>query len=121
MKIKAAIPVVLLLLAGCVCVSPEQAVNLNEVHEAVVRLMPYAQAGIKARITSLSGVAANSSVSESERCAAAAEISSLTGVLLEAKILTGVTKPIRDWAVKEAGESAYANAKASRDQQAAGR
>ena len=121
MKIKAVIPVVLLVLAGCVCVSPEQAVNMNEVHEAVVRLMSYAQACVKTRIKDLISIADSSSSSQTDKDAATAEITSLTGILLEAKILPRVTKPIRDWAVKKAGETEYEKAKAARDQQARGR
>jgi len=120
MKIKSLILAVLIVLAGCVCVSPEQAVNVNEVHETVVRLMPYAQAGIKSRIADLNTVVSSSSA-QAEKDAAVAEITSLTGVLLESKILPSVTKPIRDWAVKKAGEVEYEKAKAARDQQARGR
>ena len=81
----------------------------------------YAQIAIKWRITKLSDIASSSSVSSTERYAATAEISSLTGVLLEAKLLPGVTKPLRDWAVEKAGQSGYDKAKLLRDQQAAGR
>jgi len=94
---------------------------MNEAHEGVVRLMPYALIGVKARIRSLTEVAESTSVSPAQRYAATAEIASLTGVLLECKLLPGVTKPLRDWAVEKAGQAAYEKAKALRDQQAAGR
>jgi hypothetical protein len=118
---RAPILAVLLVLAGCVSVTPEQAVNLNEVHEAVVRLMPYAESCARERITKLTAIAADARRSRSERDGAAAQITSLSGVLLEIKLLPSVTRPIRDWGVKEAGQADYDKAKAARDERASGR
>jgi len=117
LKLKTTIIAVLLVLAaaGCTCVSPEQAVNISELHDGVVRLMPYAYEGIKFEIMTQNTIASDASRSMTERDAASKKATELVGRLMETKLLPAVSAPIRDWAIAKVGTAAYAKAKLERD------
>lgn len=119
MKSKILVLVVLIVLggvAGCrACVSPEQAVNISELHDGVVRLMPYAYEGIKFEIMTQNTIASDASRSMTERDAASKKATELVGRLMETKLLPAVSAPIRDWAIAKVGTAAYAKAKLERD------
>lgn len=122
MRLKTSVAAVLIVLAaaGCTCVSPEQAVNVSEAHDGVVRLMPWAERGLKAELAVQSAIAADSSRAQTERDEAAKQATEITGRLLEVKILPSVTEPIRDWAIAKVGSEAYLKAKRERDAQITG-
>lgn len=102
--------------AGCQAISPEQAVNINEVHDGVGRLMPYAANDIRRQIVEQQAIASDESATHEARSAAENKVIELTGVLLETQLLPEVTAPIRDWAIAHVGTEAYLKAKADRDQ-----
>lgn len=103
--------------AGCVCVSPDQAVNISEVHDGIVRLMPHAEAFVRTQITEQSRIANDESMSQEERDAAAARLIELNGQLLEILLLPQVSEPIRDWAVAKVGTEDFLDAKRLREEQ----
>lgn len=104
------------LVAGCRVISPEQAVNISEVHDGVGRLMPYAANDVKRQIAEQQAIAGDEAASHEARSTAESKVIELTGVLLETQLLPGVTEPIRDWAIAHVGTEAYLKAKAERDQ-----
>lgn len=109
--------VLLACFVGCVSVSPEQAVNISELHDGIQRILPYAEAGIKDRIVKQDSVANDPTKTQGERDEAAKEVVELSGRLMEAKILPGVSGPIRDWAIAKVGSDAFMKAKKNRDAQ----
>jgi len=111
---------VALVVTGCVCVSPDQAVNISEVHDGIVRLMPYAQDGIRVRIAEQQAVVDDATRTQEDRDAAVAAITSLQGRLMETALLPGVSAPIRDWAIANVGTETYIQAKQDRDAQIGG-
>ena len=117
---KTLLAAVLLVLVGCQAVTPEQAVNINEVHDGIVRLMPYAAEGIRADIAAQTMIANDESASHEARSAAEARVVELTGRLLETSLLPEVSAPIRDWAIARVGTDTYLKAKADRDSAVAG-
>lgn len=114
------LPLVLVFAAGCVCVSSEQAVNISELHDGVVRLMPFAAAGVRAEIAAQTSISNDMTKTQAERDAAATKVTELQGRLLETKLLPSVSEPIRDWAVAKVGTESYSKAKADRDARVAG-
>lgn len=109
-----------LVFVGCVCVSPDQAVNISEVHDGIVRLMPHAEASIRAQIAEQTAIVNSESVAQSERDAAAAKVVELHGQLLEVLLLPQVSEPIRDWAVAKVGTDDFLAAKQRREEQIEG-
>lgn len=109
-----------LVIAGCQCVTPEQAVNINEVHDGIVRLMPYAAEGIRADIVAQTLIASDEAASHEARSAAEARVVELTGRLIETQLLPEVSAPIRDWAIARVGTETYMHAKADRDRAVTG-
>lgn len=116
-SVVATLLVVGLAAAGCAAMSPEQAVNISELHDGVTRLMPYASAGIRAEVAAQSSIANDTSRTQAERDAASKLVIVLTGKLMESKLLPAVSAPIRDWAIAKVGTDAYAKAKQDRDKQ----
>lgn len=102
-------------LVACQSVTPEQAVNISEVHDAIVRLMPHAEAGIRAEIAALTSIAGNADATDEARTAAETRVVELTGRLLETRLLPEVSAPIRDWAIAKVGTETFVQAKAERD------
>lgn len=117
MSLKSAILAVMLVLAvaGCTCVSPEQAVNIAELHAGVGRLMPWAERGIRDEIKAQSAIASDATMPQAFRDEASRKVTELTGLLLETRLLPAVSEPIRDWAIAKVGTAAYAQAKLERD------
>ena len=108
------------LVVGCQAVTPEQAVNINEVHDGIVRLMPYAADGIRSEIAAQTSVANDESASHEARSAAELRVVVLTGRLIETSLLPEVSAPIRDWAIARVGTETYLKAKADRDRAVTG-
>ncbi len=101
--------------AGCTNISPDQSVNISELHDGVVRLMPFAQDGIRAKIAEQQTIANDETKPQADREAAAAAVELLQASLLETVVLPGVSQPIRDWAIAAVGTEAYLKAKQDRD------
>lgn len=104
-----------IVVAGCTNISPDQSVNISELHDGVVRLMPFAQDGIRAKIVEQQAISNDETKSQAERDAAAAAVEALQGSLLETVLLPGVSQPIRDWAIAAVSTEAHLKAKQDRD------
>lgn len=112
--------VLVTVMIGCRSITPEQAVNIGELHDGVVRLMPFAAAGLRADIAAQTSIANDASASKEARDAAAKKVVELTGRLIETDLLPQVSLPIRDWAIARVGTDCYVQAKADRDRAVAG-